>query len=218
MKYKLLLFIGTCMIMIFNQNLKGQINSEELRDLVEQTRKKYYLPAIAVVIVNSNDIVLNEIKGVRVQNTKQEATLNDYFHIGSCSKLVLALIAGKLIEDGKINWDTPFFEIFPELKNVSHLGYNKITLEDLFLCKAGIKAFTSGTEKYPLLEASDANMKYRFAKYLLQQPPASKNKNSQFDFLYSNASYTIAALMLEKVSKLSYEELIDFNWWWKFWI
>ncbi|MEP1094769.1 MAG: serine hydrolase domain-containing protein [Cyclobacteriaceae bacterium] len=208
MKLKYLFFIGMSMMMFSNHKLNGQINSEELSRLVEQTREKYDLPAIAVVLISSDDLVLTEVQGVRVYNTNNEATLDDYFHIGSCSKSVLTLIAGKLVENGKIKWNTPFFEIFPELKSTSQKEYIGITLEDLFLCRAGIKAFTSDDEKFPSLDTTSSNIKYEFAKYLFRELPSSKYENGEFDFLYSNASYTLAALMLERVSELSYEELI----------
>ncbi len=54
------------------------------------------------------------------------------------------------------------------------------------------------------------NQKLEFAKYLLQLEPSSKRSASgKFDYLYSNASYSIADIMLEKASGLSYEELLD---------
>jgi CubicO group peptidase (beta-lactamase class C family) len=176
--------------------------------MVEQTRQKFEIPAIAVVIMRSDEVLLTEIQGVRVRGTGQDATLDDYFHIGSCAKSVLAFIAGKLVEEGKIQWGTPFFKVFPELRDIAEAAYHPVTLEDLFLCKAGIKAYTSGDEKYPSLDPSIADQRYGFAKYLIQESPASKHKNDEFPFLYSNASYTLAALMLERVSRLSYEQLI----------
>jgi CubicO group peptidase (beta-lactamase class C family) len=190
------------------KHLNAQIRSEELSKLVEQTRNKFNLPALAAVMINSKEIVQTEIQGVRVQNSNQKATLNDYFHIGSCSKSILGIIAGKLTETGKINWNTPFFEIFPELKDISRQEYHYIILEDLFLCRAGLQTFISTDDKYPLIDPSSSNMKYEFSKYLLKKPPSSKFRDGKFEFNYSNASYTMAALMLEKVSGFSYEELI----------
>ena len=165
-------------------------------------------PAVAVVIMNSEEILLSEIQGERTYNSNQKATINDFFHIGSCSKSVLANIAGKMIEGNKIKWNTKFFEVFPELKEVSEEEYYNITLEDLFLCKAGIKAHTSGEEQYPIIDSTTTNKRYEFAKHLLKLKPTTNIVNGKFEFNYSNASYTLASQMLERISKLTYEKLI----------
>ncbi len=180
---------------------------EDVTQIVSEARKKFNLPAIAVITMNADDILTSDVQGVRALNTTDNATMNDLFHIGSCSKSVLSFIAGKLADEGKIQWKTRFFELFPELKESSKPEYLPITLEDLLLCKAGIAAYTAGADPFP--EVNPDHSKYDFAKYLLLQTPAAKLHNGSFNFVYSNASYTIAALMLEKVSKLTYEELIS---------
>lgn len=101
-----------------------------------------------------------------------------------------------------------FFEVYPELRESSLNEYLNITLEDLFLCRAGIKAYTSGDETFPKLDSTSLNIRYDFAKWLIQQKPASKIKGEKFEFLYSNAGYSMASLMLEGVSGKSYDELI----------
>jgi D-alanyl-D-alanine carboxypeptidase len=208
MRFRLSVIIALCMGFLFNHSLKGQIVTE-LPLLITKAREEFKVPAIAVVVFNSKDTITSEIQGVRVYNKSQRATLKDFFHIGSCSKSVLAVIAGKLVEEGKIKWNTHFFELFPEIAEASVKEYWNITLEDLLMCKAGIKAYTSGTEIFPEIDSSVSNRRYEFSKYLLQLPPAAKYVNGKFEFLYSNAGYNIATLMMEKVSQLSYEQLIE---------
>lgn len=210
MDLKLFLFITLMQVVGIGQTLNSQINNEELRGLVAQTRQKFGLPAIAVIITNSEKILNFEIQGVRVQNTQNNVDPDDFFHIGSCSKSVLAVIAAKLIEQNLINWNTRFFEVYPELKGLALKDYNEITLEDLFLCKAGIIGFTDSTDAFPEVDRSKGDIQYQFAQWLLKQKPSSDFKNGKFDFRYSNAGYTLAALMLEKVSGLKYNELIEY--------
>lgn len=207
MKAKVLFLIAMFMF-LKTQPSFGQINSEELSKIVEQARLKFKLPAVAVVILNSKDIYLTEIQGKKIHGKKNGVSVDDYFHIGSCSKSILALIAAKLIEENKIDWNTNFFEVYPELRESSLNEYLNITLEDLFLCRAGIKAYTSGDETFPKLDSTSLNIRYDFAKWLIQQKPASKIKGEKFEFLYSNAGYSMASLMLEGVSGKRYDELI----------
>lgn len=185
------------------------LTSEYLAEIIGEARSKFNVPAIAATTMNSQSILLQEVQGVRVADRPAQATLDDYFHIGSCSKSVLAVMAARLIEQNKISWRTRFFDVFPELKETADSAYTEITLEDLFLCQAGIKAFThAGVDSFPEIDSATSNRRLEFVRYLVQQPPATKKKNNKFKFLYSNASYTLAAAMLEKVSGMRYEELV----------
>ena len=192
-------------------NQINQISQQQLSLLVKKARKKYKIPAIVVMLINSKEIYLQEFDGVRVANQPKNITLNDYFHIGSCSKSVLAVIAAKLIEQNKITWQTKFFDVFFELRPIADKAYSDITLQDLFLCEAGIQAYTdSKIDVFPEYGSSVNNKRFEFIKKLITQPPASEfnGKNSKFGHLYSNASYTMASAMLERVAGLNYEQLV----------
>ncbi|MEJ2610807.1 MAG: serine hydrolase [Candidatus Thiodiazotropha sp.] len=186
-----------------------RVTQENLSEFIKVARNNYRIPAIAVTLINSDKILLQEIQGTRVVDKNELATLDDYFHIGSCSKSMLAIIAEKLIEEKKITWKTKFFDVYPELKSKTRNEYLNITLEDLFLCEAGIQPYTSGNKGFPKIEASLSNQRLEFVKHLIRQPPGSKQKNGKFQHLYSNASYTMVSAMLEKVAEHNYENLVN---------
>jgi CubicO group peptidase (beta-lactamase class C family) len=94
------------------------LTQEYLSKIMSDARKRYKVPAIAVTVMNSITLLLQEVQGVRVIDKQGQATLDDYFHIGSCSKSVLAVMAAKLIEQKKITWRTRFFDVFPELSRI----------------------------------------------------------------------------------------------------
>jgi D-alanyl-D-alanine carboxypeptidase len=77
-----------------------------------------------------------------------------------------------MIETGKISWETKFFDIFPEIKTTANAEFFNITLEDLFLCEAGIKPYTTG-EEFPSIDQSISNKRLEFIRYLLNQRPIS---------------------------------------------
>lgn len=188
---------------------ENRITQEFLCKIMRKARKTFKLPAIAVTVMNSQTISLQEVLGIRTVDGQEQATVDDFFHIGSCSKSVLALMAARLVEQNRITWQTKFFEVFPELKVEADGTYSEITLEDLFVCKAGIKPYTDGkTERFPDFESSVDNKRLEFIKYLVKLPPATKKNSGKFQHLYSNASYALASAMLEKVSGKSYEDLV----------
>lgn len=172
--------------------------------LVAKTRTKFRIPAIAVMLMSPDGIHVEEIQGTCVFDRPGPATLDDFFHIGSCSKSVLAMMAGRLIEPGKLKWDAKFFDLLPELAGQSHAAYHDITLEDLFLCRAGIKPFTDlAAEPLP-----DFQTRSDFICHVLALEPASQRKGGRFQHLYSNASYTMVAAMLERAAGLAYEDMV----------
>ncbi len=182
---------------------------KHLSEAIGKARRHYSIPAITVTVMTSNKILFQNIQGVRVNGKPDQATLEDYFHIGSCSKSVLAMMAAKLIEQNKIKWETKFFDVFPELKNEANSAYFGITLERLFLSKAGIKAYTDlEIDPLPVYDSLISDQRLEFIKYLIEQPPFSKKKNGSFQHLYSNASYTMASAMLERVKNKTYEDLV----------
>lgn len=180
-----------------------------LSEIVSQARATYKVPAIAVAVMNADAVYLQEVQGARVFDKPSPATLDDYSHIGSCSKSVLAVMAAKLIEQKKITWQTRFFDVLPELKANANDAYSDITLEDLFLSEAGIKAYTNAeAEPFPVYGPSVSDKRLEFIRYLVGLPPSSEKRNGRFQHLYSNPSYTMASAMLERVSGLTYEELV----------
>lgn len=205
----ILLIIAVASVCTFLQLRGSQLDEEYVSELADRTRSKFGIPAISVSIMNSEKVLYTVSGGIKVYGESEPVEGSDYFHIGSCSKSVLAYMAAKLIEEGSLNWDTKFFDIYPELKDGSLPDYSGITLEDLLSCRAGIQPYTSALEAYPDLSLS-RNREIDFIRYLLSLPPASERRDSgKYEFLYSNASFTPAAAMLEKVSGLSWEELLE---------
>jgi D-alanyl-D-alanine carboxypeptidase len=195
--------------MVINNNAQAQnLTKKDVADFIEKARREYNIPAMAVVLMDSEHNLIPEIQGEKILNSTDRAKLDDFFHIGSCSKFILAVLAGKLIEEGKLNWNTRFFEIYPELLKSASKGYLDITLEDLLLCQAGIASYTSGYD-FSQLDTSTSHSRQAFIQYLVKQEPATDRTNSGFKHLYSNASYTMAAAMLERVTSLTWEELIQ---------
>lgn len=196
-------------VFILYSAFRVQLNEAFIRKVIKDAQAKFNIPAAAVTVMNSEQILYSVYDGVRVTGTSEYVTAEDYFHIGSCGKMVLAYIAANLVEENAIGWDTKFFDLFPEMKAQSRAEYYDITLEDLICFTAGIKPYTSGEEAYPEIAESE-NPLLAFSEYLLQlEPSARRTESGKFEYLYSNASYSVASVMLEKASGHTYEELLD---------
>lgn len=169
------------------------------------------IPALAYAIVTPDSILELDVLGVRRAGSMDQAhaaTSADYFHIGSNTKAVTGLVAASLVEMGKINWDTRFFDLFPTWKDGSNNAFHGMTLADLLAHRSRVRPYTSGAEyrRLPSFEGTKAEQRKQFVRHVLREAPV-EGKGKAYD--YSNAGYSAAALMLEEVTQKSWEQLID---------
>jgi CubicO group peptidase (beta-lactamase class C family) len=153
------------------------LDKEYTEDIIEKVRQKYEVPAVSVSVMDAGQIHYTIFEGVREYGKNDKITQEDYFHLGSCSKSILAYMAARMVEEGSIRWDTKFFDVYPEMKAKAKKNYSGITLEDLLACRSGIQPYTSGTENYPDLSESQ-NREIGFIRYLLIQEPAMNKADS----------------------------------------
>ena len=179
-------------------------------DFADNIRIKYKIPELAFAVVSADTIFELQTLGVQRINTDFKAKPDDRFHIGSNTKAVTSFISALLVEQGKIKWNTKFFDLFPELKQKSKKVYQNITLKDLLTFRGKLPAYTYTFEKPTKKQITGDNAEQRFqlAKYFLAQKPMQ----SENGLTPSNADYILAGLMLERVTQKSFKELvIDFG-------
>ena len=193
----------------------GQVQSFEIKKTlhkIDSIRIRFDIPAVAFGVVRDDSILLKGAIGVREINTNDSVTIYDKFHIGSDSKALTSFIAGKLVDNGLISWNTKFFDLFPELVATSKPGYYEIELKDLLSHRAFIDPFKGGNqwnvlEQFYKIDTNKTRSNYNFSKFLLTLEPTKYDSTEIYK--YSNAGYLLAALMLEKVSNKTYEQLIE---------
>ena len=182
--------------------------SARYSDVATSVMRKHGIPAMAAITMTSSQIVSAEVHGTRVTGADNPATLDDFFHIGSCGKSLLAVMAGKLVEAGKLDWHTRLQDMLPELEPDANPAFAGVTLSDLLLCRAGIAAFTAGAEEFPELNPLKPDVRMEFARFLVAHEPVTPlQTDGRFPHIYSNASFTIAALMLERASGFDWETM-----------
>jgi D-alanyl-D-alanine carboxypeptidase len=198
-------YIATIAIGIVSLTTKAQ----DIQSFADSLMLKNGIPEIGFAVIAPDRILELQTLGFHrtdLQNEQTKANLSDYFHLGSNTKAITGFVAAHLVENHKITWTTKFFDLFPDWKSQSNPTYYEITLADLLSHRARIQPYTSGLEyqKLPGFKGNKSDQRQQFAKYLLTTEPVQSEGRI---YNYSNAGYSIAALMLEKVSGKSWEEL-----------
>lgn len=175
---------------------------------IEQIRQAHDIPQLTYAVITQDSILSLGTSGThKSTDTRSNASLVDYFHLGSNSKAITAFIAATFVQKGLISWNTTYFDLYPEVKKQAKPAYYKATLADFLSHRAGVQAYTNGTERLALPSFTGTKQQQRtaFSQFVLTQDPI-ETKEAYF---YSNAGYSIAASMLEKVTNKSWETLVQ---------
>ncbi len=174
--------------------------------IARNTRQLYKIPELSYAVVSSDSVYELQAIGVKKINTDRTASLNDRFRIGSNTKAITGFIAALLVKQGKISWDTKFFDLFPEMKAKSRKEYQQLTLLNLLTFRAKLFPYTY-TDKKPVkgqFSGNETEQRYKFTQWFFKQEPIHKTDSVCF----SNLGYVAAGLMLEKASGKPYKQLL----------
>ncbi len=186
-----------------------------LDNKIDSMRIAFNIPAVAYGVIRNDSIIVLNVLGYRDIETKEEAQLTDYFHIGSNTKSFTAFLSGRLVDVGKINWGTKFFDLYPELKEIANPAYYNMTLQELLSHRARLINFKNESEIPTIIAEYESGLlnglsisekRYFLIKHILQKEPLPVYDKCADS--YSNAGFIAAGLMLEKASGLKWEEMM----------
>ena len=181
---------------------------QKTTEFADSICKAYNIPEISYAVIDDKSTLEIAALGRHSIDLADTATLNDRFHLGSNTKAMTAFIIAKYVEKGKLKWTTRFFDVFPEWKENSKPEYANITLQDLLSHRAGIQPFQGENDpEIPDFKGTNQEKREQFGRFVLTLEPVFPDE--QNPFIYSNAGYTLATLMLEKKTGKSWEQLVD---------
>ena len=187
-------------------SLYAQVNSPSINQAINSVLKANKVPAIVAAIVKPTQIMYGYGGLIRADRT-DTIKATSKFHLGSNTKAVTSFMVAKLVEQGKLKWSDKLVDIVPELATKIRVDYRQITLSDLLAHRARVRPYTSGLEYelLPIFTGNIAQRRIQFATHVLNQDTVSIDNSG---FAYSNAGYAIATTMLERVSGMTWEELV----------
>ena len=178
------------------------------------------VPALAAVVVRGDGtILMRGAAGVREAGKPAKATIDDLFHLGSCTKAMTATLCAILVQEGVLTWDTTLESVFPGdfapaqapagQKKPANPAWKKVTLLELLTHRSGMPTDLSKDRLWLRLwqfkgEPQDA--RELLLQGVLAYTPGSPPGTS---FEYSNAGYAVAGHMAEVKAGEAWEPLIQ---------
>ena len=177
--------------------------SDQLRAWMEAQIREDAYPSLGIAIANENGLVFEHVAGEAARPEKENQLL---FPVASVSKSLTGTLLLRLHQEGLIDFDAPISKYLPEGTQISAPGIaDKITPFLLATHTSGLPR--SARKTY---NAEDGSYK-SFQPNLLYE--ALVDIEMQFDpgadRKYSNLGFGLLGHILERVSGLSYEQLLQ---------
>jgi len=112
-----------------------------LRDFdsfVDQARKEWKVPGVAVGVVEDGKVILLKGYGYRDVEKQLPVTPNTLFAIGSISKSFTVSTLGMEMDEGKVDWDKPVRDYLPIFKMHDPVLTEQMIIRDLITHRSGL--------------------------------------------------------------------------------
>lgn len=177
---------------------------DELKAEIDSLLTKYKIPGASIAIVTKDSIIY--VGGLGYANIELKTPVNEntHFRVGSITKSFVALGILKLVEEGRIDLQTPVKQILPEIAidnpwedtnpvRIVHLlehtaGFNDPHFNDYYL---------NGDPDIPLMDGLKVSKHYLNVKW---KPGAYRS--------YSSAGYMVAGIIIEEVTGERFEDYL----------
>lgn len=181
-------------------------NDPEVQKILQEAMTKHQVPGMGAAIVTTDGIKVVAVHGVRERNTKFLITLNDRFHLGSCTKMMTAYMLATLVEQKQLNWTEPLEKLLPADLKLLNAKQKKITLQQLTSHYAGFDENPSKGWWSLNGNATPAKLRANALEALLKETPIAEPGEKH---AYSNMSYVMAGIVAQKVAKKDWEVLMQ---------
>lgn len=181
---------------------------KDVSALLNPIIQKRNVPGMAAAVVRNGETVALGVAGVRTRGKPDKIDIADRFHIGSDTKAITAMLCGVLVDEGKMKWGQTLGETFPELKKSMHPQYQAVTLEQLLTHRGGAPGDLTQDELWGKLsqhKGTPTSARRLLLTGVTSNPPQATPGEQ---YIYSNAGYSLAGHMAEKVTGKSWEDLL----------
>ena len=183
---------------------------------IEQSLQDAYIPGLVAIVVNSTDILYEQAIGYHspiISNERQPMDPSQsIFVLASISKTFIAIAVMQLVELNFLNLDTDInFYLSPTMK-INHPLYPTIPITMRHLLSHTASIGTNFQEELERFKPNDDFIQTNFdeiiTKYLnnvsnwLNESPGNVTN-------YSNIGVCLAALIVERLSNISFEQYVQ---------
>jgi CubicO group peptidase (beta-lactamase class C family) len=175
--------------------------AQDIDGVVENARKTFDVPGIAIAVVKDGRVVLAKGYGVRKLGDPAPVTPQSLFRIASNTKAFTTAALAMLVDEGKLRWDDRVVDHMPAFQMWDPYVTREMTIRDLLTHRSGLGLGAGDLMFWPATDFTPAQIlsRIRFLK------PASSFRSK---YAYDNLLYLVAGEIVHIVSGKPWQEFV----------
>lgn len=165
---------------------------------------KSRLPALGAAVVTSDGLEAIGAVGVRSWTGTEKVTIDDQWHIGSCTKALTATLAARLIDRGVLSWDTTIGAV---LGPTIHPAWKDVPIAWLLSHRSGAPLNFS-EDLWERMVAQGGSPRERRRFFVEEGLSIAPTTTPNTETVYSNSGFIVAGAMIEALTGASWEDLM----------
>ena len=167
--------------------------------VAEEGLRALKVPGLALAVIKDDKVAYIRGFGVKDVEKKLPVTPDTIFAIGSSSKAFTVFALGKLVDEGKVEWDKPVRDYIPWFRLYDKSAGERLTVRDLVIHDSGL----------PRHDLSWYNNKTSTREDLVRRlahlPPSADLREK---WQYNNFMYLTAGFLVEQLTGKSWEAAV----------
>lgn len=165
---------------------------EALRDFIRTSQAELGIPGVSIGIVQDGEVVMAEGFGVRELGASTAVDADTLYMIASNTKAMTTLMLGRLVDAGRIDWDTPVVDLLPGFRLGDAATTAKVQVQHLVCACTGLPR-----QDYEwLMEFKDATPATSLATLATMQPTTGFGELYQYSNPLASAGGYVGAHVL----------------------
>lgn len=172
---------------------------EGIEEYIQRVVQEWRVPGVGIGVLKDGELILAQGFGKRNIAAGLEVTPQTLFAIGSCSKAFTAAAAAILVDEGKLDWDTPVREYYPAFKLADPVATERTTMRDMLCHRTGLARYDMAWHNAPTSrKAMVESLQY-----------CEANRDFRSVWQYQNMIYAAAGYLIEVISGQTWEEFVQ---------
>lgn len=102
---------------------------KEFEEFIERARNECRVPGAAVALIQNGKVIFEKGFGIRELKKNEPVTPHTLFAIASITKPLTTLLMARLVDRGRVSWDTPLVKLLPGLRLANPFLTQSLTLQ-----------------------------------------------------------------------------------------
>jgi CubicO group peptidase (beta-lactamase class C family) len=172
---------------------------EGFDNVAEEGLKALKVPGIAMVVIKDDKVAYARGFGFKDVEKKLPVTPDTIFAIGSSSKAFTVFALGKLVDQGKVEWDKPVRNYIPWFRLYDQSAGERLTVRDLVM-------HDSGLPRHDLVWYN--NQKVTREELVRRLPYLQPSADLREKWQYNNLMYLTAGYLVEQLTGKKWEDAV----------